>query len=144
MPKLSCYFIRSALLCFGIGFTFGGLILSAKGGLVDVRVWGWLPMHIILLMNGWLIQLSMGVAYWILPRIQASDRGRPSWAWASFIALQVGLVLTLVTVISLWAPEVLNLLVPAVMLQTISVFLFALHAWPRIRPALTRAAISIS
>ena len=142
MPTLCRYFIRSALLYMGIGFTFGGLILSAKGGYVDVRVWGWLPMHEVLLLDGWLIQLTLGVAYWILPRIQLSDRGRPYWAWASFILLQLGLFITLLTALNQWLPVLQSLFAPAVILQGVGVLLFAIHAWPRIRPAMVRAASS--
>ena len=142
MPTLSRYFIRSALIYLGIGFTIGGLILSAKGGLVDARVWALLPMHIVLLVDGWLIQLTLGVAYWILPRIHLHDRGRSTWAWAGFVILQVGLGMTLLTGVNLWLPPVQALLAPAVILQFVGVVLFAFHAWPRIRPALVRAALS--
>ncbi|MBX3084459.1 MAG: hypothetical protein KF716_22670 [Anaerolineae bacterium] len=140
MPTLSRYFIRSALIFLGIGFTFGGLILSAKGGYVDPRVWNWLPMHIVLLIDGWLIQLTLGVAYWILPRIQLSERGRGVWAWTGFAAMQIGLAMTLITALTMWLPDVQVLFAPAVILQAIGVLLFAVHAWPRIRPAMVRAA----
>lgn len=140
MPTLSRYFIRSALLCLAVGFTFGGLILSAKGGAVDARVWAWLPMHITLLLNGWLVQLSMGVAYWILPRIHVGERGRQRWAWGGFIVFQIGLALALLSGISLWEPEMGKLLAPAVVMQAAGVALFAVHAWPRIRPTFIRAA----
>jgi hypothetical protein len=139
MPTLSRYFIRSALLYLGIGFTFGALILSAKGGYVDARVWNWLPMHHVLLIVGWLIQLTLGVAYWILPRIQLSERGRRTWAWAGFVALQIGLALTLSTALVMWIPAMQMWFAPAVILQVIGVLLFAVHAWPRIRGAMVRA-----
>lgn len=138
MPTLSRYFVRSSLACLGIGFTIGGLILAAKGGAVDPRVWGWLPAHIVLLMNGWLIQLSLGVAYWILPRVHLGERGRRRWAWASFIAYQIGLLLTLVSLLSLWLPPAAGLVAPAVIIQAASVGLFAIHALPRIHPAIVR------
>lgn len=140
MPLLSRYFIRSALIYFGIGFTIGGLILSAKAGYVDARVWNWLPMHLTLLMVGWLIQLTLGVAYWILPRINLGDRGRQRWAWASFICLQIGLALTLLTGLNQWLPAIQAVFAPALILQAVGVMLFAFHAWPRIRPAMVRAA----
>jgi hypothetical protein len=139
MPLLSRCFIRSALVCLAIGFTLGGLMLSAKGGAVDARVWGWLPMHIALLVNGWLIQLSLGVMYWILPRVHLGDRGRPAWAWSGFVCLQTGLVLALLSGASLWVAEAANLFAPAIVLQTAGTILFAVHAWPRIRPAIVRA-----
>jgi uncharacterized membrane-anchored protein len=140
MPLLSRCFIRSALLCLAIGFTFGGLMLAAKGGAVDARVWAWLPMHIALLVNGWLVQLSLGVMYWILPRIHLGDRGRPAWAWAGFVCLQIGLVLALLSGASLWITEAANLFAPAIVLQAVGIVLFAVHAWPRIRPAIVRGA----
>jgi hypothetical protein len=142
MPTLSRYFVRSALVCLGIGFTLGGLILSAKGGFVDARMWRWLPMHIILLMDGWLIQLSLGMAYWILPRVQAHDRGRPHWAWSGFVVLQIGLTLTVLTALGVWMPAFDALLVPALLLQCTGVILFAIHAWPRMRPVIVRRAES--
>jgi hypothetical protein len=138
MPTLSRYFIRSALVYLGIGFTLGGLILSAKAGATDPRVWSLLAVHIAFLVNGWLVQLSLGVAYWILPRIHLGDRGRRGWAWASFVMLQTGLVLAGISGAGLWFPPLTQLFAPAFCLQAIGIGLFAVHAWPRIRPALIR------
>jgi hypothetical protein len=139
MPTLSRYFIRSALVCLAIGFTLGGLILSAKVGIVDARIWSWLPVHIVLLVNGWLVQLSMGAAYWILPRIHAGERGRRGWAWAGFALLQAGLVLTAISGVGLWWPALNQLFAPAFWLQVFGITLFAIHAWPRVRPTFVRA-----
>ena len=144
MPTLSRWFIRSALIYLGIGFTFGGLILSAKAGFVDPRVWGWLPTHIIILVDGWLIQLTLGVAYWILPRILLHDRGRRSWAWAGFMAFQIGLALTLITALSMWIAPLQFLFVPGLIIQVMGVALFTVHAWPRIRPTFVRRTSSAS
>jgi hypothetical protein len=142
MPTLSRYFVRSALIYLGIGFTLGAFILSAKAGFVDARLWAWLPMHMVILIDGWLIQLTMGVGYWILPRIQGSDRGRSFWAWASFALFQLGLALTLLTLSTLWFPAIQSLFAPAVILQTVGVVFFAIHAYPRIHPALVRKNVS--
>jgi hypothetical protein len=142
MPTLSRYFIRSALICLGVGFTLGGLILSAKAGAIDAHVWSWLPVHIVLLVNGWLVQLSLGVAYWILPRIHVGERGRRGWAWVSFIAFQTGLAFTATSGAGLWLPALNQFFAPAFCLQVFGVGLFAIHAWPRIRPALVRANMS--
>jgi hypothetical protein len=139
MPTLSRYFIRSALVYLAIGFTLGGFILSAKTGVIDVRVWTWLPVHIVLLINGWLVQLTLGVAYWILPRIRLAERGRRGWAWTGFITLQSGLTLTTISGFGLWLPAFNEFFAPAICLQVFGVGLFAIHAWPRIRPALIRA-----
>jgi hypothetical protein len=140
MPTLSCYFIRSALGCLAIGFTLGGLILSAKAGFVDLRVWLWLPVHIALLVNGWLLQLTLGVAYWILPRIHLSERGRMHWAWSSFVLFQIGLLLVLVSGLSFSLPKAGVFFAPGVIVQAIGVLFFAIHAAPRIRPAIVRGS----
>jgi len=140
MPTLSRFFVRSALVYLGIGITIGGLMLSAKAGFVDVRVWAWLPVHVVILINGWLVQLTLGVSYWILPRILLGERGRRAWAWAGFIALQVGLVLTLISALEPWLPPLRLMFAPAILWQVAGVALYAAHAWPRIRPAFVRPA----
>lgn len=137
MPLLSRLYIRSALFCLAVGFTLGGLILAAKGGAVDAIVLTWLPPHIVLLLFGWLVQLAMGVAYWILPRTN-TDRGRPRWAWSSFVLFQLGLVLTLVSLFGLWVPSLRDLNAPGVLCQTLGVLAFAVHAWPRVKPVMVR------
>lgn len=139
MPRLSQYFVKSALICLLLGFVIGGLLLAVKAGLGDGRVWLWFSAHIALLLNGWLIQLTLGVAYWILPRILAGDRGRIRWAWASFFCLQAGLVLTVLSLAQIIWPDAQYALAPGAALQALAILLFAVHAWPRIRPTLIRA-----
>ncbi|MCB9452250.1 MAG: hypothetical protein H6672_12480 [Anaerolineaceae bacterium] len=138
MPRLSRYFVRSALVCLLIGFTLGGLILSVKAGVVSPLVWLWFPAHILLLLNGWLIQLALGVAYWIFPRIILTERGRTRWAWASFLAMQAGVGCVLVSLLQIWWGAASGFLGVGVLLQAAAMMLFAVHAWPRIRPAIIR------
>lgn len=142
MPLLSRYFIRSSLLCMALGFTIGGLMLAVKGGALDGRLFIWLPVHIVLLVNGWLIQLSIGVAYWIFPRVQLGERGRRSWAWAAFGFFEVGLVLVIASGVNLWIDSLSALFAPGVIFQLVGVGLFGFHAWVRIRSAMVRATAS--
>jgi hypothetical protein len=95
MPRLSVWMIRAALTHLGIGFLFGGLMLANKGVPFEPRLWRLLPVHIDLLLIGWLLQLAMGVAFWIAPRF--SDRPRYGRAWlvgAAFILLNSGVLLS--------------------------------------------------
>ena len=133
MPGLSRYFVRSSLLCLGLGFVLGGLILSAKAGLVTADVWMWLPAHIALLLFGWLIQLALGVGFWILPRQTGGNRGRPGWAWGSFMACQIGLALVVLSLLGMWIAPAGQLLTPGIVLLALGVGAFAVHALPRIR-----------
>ena len=139
MPRLSRWFIRASLVYLTIGFTLGGLILAAKGGGVDMSVWTWLPEHIVILLFGWLVQLSLGVAYWILPRVHLTDRGRQRVAWLSFIASQTGIGLTLLSLLRLWIPTIGGLLPLGLIWLVVAVAAFAVHAWPRIHAAIIRA-----
>jgi hypothetical protein len=139
MPRLSTYFVKSSLICLALGFTIGGLILASKATTsVTGMVWLWFPAHIVLLMNGWLIQLTMGVAYWILPRIQGSDRGRGRWAWASFWTMESGLALVILSLLNMWWTGMGELFAPGVGLQAISIALFVIHGWPRVRASFAR------
>jgi hypothetical protein len=144
MPLLSRCFVRSALVCLAIGFTLGGLILAAKGGGVDASVWIWLPEHIVILLFGWLVQLSLGVAYWILPRVHLMDRGRQRAAWASLIAFQTGIGLTLLSLLRLWIPPVGGLLPLGLIWLAAAILAFVVHAWPRIHAAIIRAQETLS
>lgn len=144
MPRLSCWFIRFALVYLGVGVLGGGLILSAKG-YPEVLGWSWLllPAHIELLIVGWLIQLTMGMAYWILPRLDgAGNRGRPVLAWASLVMLNTGVsgtaILLLIRAILPQAGVDL-LLIPSALLHPLALAAFVGHAWPRVRPSITGA-----
>jgi heme/copper-type cytochrome/quinol oxidase subunit 1 len=146
MPRLSCWFIRVALLYLGIGVLVGGLILSAKG-YPAVLSWFWLllPAHIEMLIVGWLIQLTLGMAYWILPRLDGrGDRGRPALAWASFGILNVAVAgTTTLLVIRAFVPSgrVDLLLVPMALLHPMALAAFVGHAWPRVRPSMAVANV---
>jgi hypothetical protein len=132
MPRLSCWFIRAALLHLGIGATIGALVLAAKGYPLTLG-WAWqlLGSHVHFMVAGWLVQLTFGVAFWILPRLDAQgDRGRPAWAWASFGSLNAGVVAAaLAPAAGLDALRVL-----AALLHLIAIVAFVVHAWPRVRP----------
>lgn len=92
MPRLSVFFIRAALLYLVVGFTLGGLILANKGIPYAPAVWSLLPVHVELLFLGWMTQLALGVAFWILPRLPSpAPRGEERWSWAAFYLLNGGI-----------------------------------------------------
>ena len=139
MPRLSCWFVRASLLHLGIGVVLGGFILAAKG-FPGALGWAWtlLPAHIQLLVGGWMIQLTLGMAYWILPRLSgAGDRGSPGLAWASFGSLNIGVGgAALVLLLRVWwRNDWLDAaLIVAAALQVVALLAFARHAWPRVQP----------
>lgn len=94
MPRLSRCFIRAALVYLLVGSTFGALILANKGIPFAPWLWALLPAHIESVIPGWLTQLALGVAFWILPRLGGSSpRGDERWSWAAFGLVNLGLLL---------------------------------------------------
>lgn len=130
MPALSVWSIRASLVHLALGFTFGALILVNKAVPLHPAIWGLLPAHIELLLLGWVAQLAIGVAFWILPRF-AGERGNVSLAWTSVVVLNLG-VLTAGFGPLLGGPPDTTAVGRA--LTAAAMAAFAAHAWPRVKP----------
>jgi hypothetical protein len=131
MPRLSYLFIRTSLVYLALGFTFGGLILANKSVPFAPLVWALLPAHIEFVVLGWLTQLALGVAFWILPRLASgAPRGNERWSWATFALVNLGIALNIAAPYTgfIW----LGLL--ARILQAAGVAAFAIGNWQRIYP----------
>jgi hypothetical protein len=132
MPRLSCWFIRAALLHLMAGGGVGVLLLWSKGAPLHPSVWLLLPAHVEFLLLGWMLQIALGVAYWILPRFQTARRRSPL-AWCAWIALNLGVWLVALAPFTIGLGDSLRL--AGRLAEAIAVLAFALHAWPRIKPA---------
>ena len=130
MPRLSCWFIRAALLYLAGGITLGALLLFHKGIPFQPFVWRLLPTHIEFLLFGWTVQLVMGVAFWIFPRFWRS-RGNEKPAWLAFGLINLGVWLASVGPL-LDTPPLLILL--GRLAEAGAALAFATHAWSRIKP----------
>lgn len=132
MPRLSVYFIRTALIYLAIGFTFGGLLLFHKGIPLDAQLWRLLPLHIELVLTGWIVQLAMGVAFWVLPRYKLGlPRGNERLVWAAYLLLNAGIV---GSVLSQWLALSGGFVFASRLSVLLAVALFALRVWARIKP----------
>ncbi len=132
MPRFSRYSIRAALSYLVAGFALGALLLIDKAFGVHPRTWSWLPAHIEFLLLGFMLQLVMGVAYWILPRFRNPPvRGRSDAAWVALALLNAG-VFTVSLSAPLGLPPLVSLLGRCS--EAGSALAFALHAWPRVKP----------
>lgn len=67
MPTLARWYVKTALCYLALGALLGAIILWNKGAPIP-GAWGMLAPHIALVTWGWLLLLTLGVAYWILPR----------------------------------------------------------------------------
>jgi hypothetical protein len=137
MPRVSQLIIRTALIWLAAGYTAGGLLLLKKG--VPCLPWlrGLRASHIHMLLVGWTVQLACGVAFWILPRLDAGgSRGDERLIWVCYVALNAGVALGAVLgpleALSVGRVGWLYVLVGG--LYFIAAACFVVHAWPRIRP----------
>lgn len=92
MPLLSRWMVKFALVYLALGFTLGGLLLANKGVPIHPLLWLLLPAHQEFLINGWMVHLALGVAFWILPRFaHEPKRGNTRLAWMGWILLNLGI-----------------------------------------------------
>ncbi|WP_395068877.1 hypothetical protein [Gracilimonas sp.] len=68
-------------------------MLINKAFLISPIIWFILPIHIEFLIFGWIIQFTLGVAYWILPRfLESKGRGNTYVAWLMVFFLNTGIL----------------------------------------------------
>jgi hypothetical protein len=93
MARISVWFVRAALLHFAIGATAGAWRLAAKSGRWLSLPFPVRPFHVEVVLIGWVCQLALGVALWILPFSRAvSEDGR---FWTALMLLNGGIVLVI-------------------------------------------------
>lgn len=130
MPRVSAWFIRASLCHLVAGFAIGALLLASKGLSLATGVWTLRAVHIEMLLVGWIIQLVMGVAVWIFPRVglrRAPQRSVVS-AWVAFTLLNSGVLL-----VSLGP----SLFAVGRLLEVAAAASFATHLWGRVAPGLS-------
>lgn len=131
MPRLSVWFVRCSLIHLFLGLTFGGLILANKGIPVAPWTWSLLPAHMEFLLLGWVVQLAMGVAFWILPRFRSSpSRGNVNYVRGALFLLNAGIVM--VAIQPLIGANWLSL--TGRILETSAILLFIMTSWRRVKP----------
>ncbi len=129
MPRQTVWFIRASLIYLIVGFTLGALILAQKGRLYDANVWLLLPIHMEFLLAGWMLQLVLGMAFWIFPRFGVgATRGRENWISISFALLNLGILLA---VLQIWLPAALLV---GRLAETAGILLYIAGSWARVKP----------
>ena len=131
MPRLSVYFVRASLIYLVLGFTFGGLLLANKGVMISPFIWALLPIHIEFTFIGWMMQLVIGIAFWILPRFSNSPpRGDERWSWYTLILLNAGILCIVLQ--SLFGLQWLSFI--GRILEALALTAFVIGNWKRVRP----------
>lgn len=132
MPGLSVWMVRLSLLHLVAGSGLGSLLLASRemprlaeigGGL-----WGYRNVHLETLLIGFMVQLALGVAFWILPRVRG-ERPRAWQAVAGAALLNAGVVAAGAG--GAWGAEAWA--VAGRSAEATAALLFGFHAWPRVR-----------
>jgi hypothetical protein len=131
MPRVSAWFVRASLCHLVAGFVIGALLLAGKGttlGLDAWALWALRPIHIEMLLVGWMIQLVMGVAIWIFPRfvLRRAPQRSAVTAWLALGLLNGGVLLVCLGGAGVAVGRLLEIGAAAS---------FAAHLWRRVSPA---------
>lgn len=132
MPRLTVWFLRAAVVHMIMGFTLGALVLAQKGTGWWPWAWRFLPVHVEMLLLGWMSQLAMGVAFWILPRF-GTRRGVVWLAWVALASVNTGVAMLF---FAAWVRAPAWVWLAARTVEIGGVVAFVVHAWPRVKPAL--------
>lgn len=132
MPRLSRWCVRASLLYLAAGFTLGAVMLALHALAPERATGRLLAPHVEFLLIGWTVQLTIGVAFWILPKFGGgTSRGREGLAWCAFALLNVGTLLAGVGP-ALGAPAATLFL--GRVAELAGAASFGLHAAPRVKP----------
>lgn len=137
MPPITRLFVKTSLIylvaSFGVGLSLTLRPLAPLPAVVN----GLAPVYFHLFMVGWVMQLIVGVAYWMFPKwSRERPRGHDSLALATYWLLNAGLLLRVVAepaqLVSVW-PEWGWLVVIAALLQWLAGMTFVINTWPRVK-----------
>jgi len=94
MPRLTRWFIKTALVYFVAALIVGGLLLARSAFEWPAGIAALTPVYFHLLMVGWVTQLIFGMLFWMLPKYSKEQpRGNERLAWAAYGLINVGLLL---------------------------------------------------
>ncbi len=136
MPRLTRWFIRTSLIYFVAGFTFGSTLIITNGLGLDLTLSVFLPTYYHVLLVGWVAQLIFGVSLWMFPILSKDKpRGSASLGWLTYVCLNIGLLLRVIAepLLSL-APWLGWLLVASGVLQLVAGLSYIANIWARVRP----------
>ena len=129
-------FIRLALVSLLCGVATGALIELRQAFGSSPWPYAAITIHTHLLTVGFLLNMVMGVAHWMFPRLPgatAARAARDPLAWANLVSLNVGLVLRVVSEPWTGRPWANALQGVSALLQVAGVGCFLLAIWRRVR-----------
>jgi cbb3-type cytochrome oxidase subunit 1 len=136
VPRVSVWFVRASLVHLMLGITLGALLLAEKGLEFGPGLWRLRPAHVEILLFGWVVQLVLGVAVWIFPRLGLgrTARGGETLQWSAFALLNGAVV---VVAVAGATGGSLGLGLAGRIAELIAVGLLIAGLWRRARPGLS-------
>ncbi len=132
MPVWSMRLQRSALIHLVAGATLGAVLLAARGTGLVLPYGRLMAAHGELLLVGWLLQFTMGVAYWMLPKHAAGDsRGTTGPIATAWLLLNGGVLMAVVGQAMEGPP---GMVAAGRFVEAGALAAFAANVWPRIKP----------
>ena len=129
MPFVSRIMLRLSVIYLMLGLTIGALLLINKAWPIHPALWALLPVHIELMIFGWIIQFTLGTAYWILPRfLKTKGRGSKKLSYLLLVCLNSGMWLVILS--GLDPLHFMGLM--GRILEATSVILFIILHWKRV------------
>lgn len=128
MPRITLWSVRLAGLHLFLGITVGAALLIEKAWRVAPWLNTLIPFHRHALMFGWILQLAVGVAYWILP-----THGRSREPTRPVVGALV--LINSAVLLAALSPRLAVLGSVAIFMELIAAMLFATNAWPRVKKA---------
>jgi hypothetical protein len=131
VPFLSVLLVRTALCWLAAGAAMGALLLASKAAPPLAGVFRLFRVHSEAVLIGWMVQLAMGVAWWILSKYpHLPERGPAAPVWAAWLLLNAGVLLAGVGR-SLGAAD--GVVMAGRWAELLAAVAFAAAAWPRVK-----------
>lgn len=128
MPSVSSVFIRWSLVQLAIASTLGLILVVSKA--LGEYSWWWQfrSLHTEGMWFGWIINLVLGTAWWIMPkRLDFPDKyGIQAFAWLSFGFMQIDWFYRLLV-----EPNIVPVYISLTPL--VAVICFVIGIWPRLK-----------
>ena len=127
MPRLSQWYIRCSIFYLLAGSLIGALLLLSKEYESLIIVYQWRFVHVYWMLFGWLLQLAIGSAWWIFPRLFTKEKyGNMKMGWLGFTLINLALLAQLFLPLFNW------ILLPGALLILIGIAIQALTLWRRV------------
>ncbi|MCP4361339.1 MAG: hypothetical protein GY796_25295 [Chloroflexi bacterium] len=137
MPALTRWTIKSALIYLTAALLLGIILALPDSVAVPAFVRAMNPVFFHLFLVGWVTQMIFGVIFWMFPIItRAKPRGNETLGWASFLLLNGGLLLRVVSepLVATRPQAGLGwLLAVSALWQWLAAVLFVFLTWPRVK-----------